>query len=140
MVQRELKKKNHLYVQLMYLTFCRVSLHEWEGSFALSYVPDTQHAILPSCGHNVLLVGVSVHTMQRDTIPESKNKQMNKMKHNPLLQFSLHWNQYFENHTSKKVKRSYKEKIWVGELLGCLKSQSFSCPMEFTVKTSVVRR
>lgn len=87
---KRIKKKMHLYAQLMYLTFCRVSLHEWQGCFALSYVPDTQHAILPSCGHNVLLVGVSVYTMQRDTIPESKNKQMNKMKHNPLLEFSLH--------------------------------------------------
>lgn len=57
-----------------YRTFCRVSLHEGERCVALSYVPDAQHAILPSCGHYVLLVGVSVHTVQRDTIPKPKNK------------------------------------------------------------------
>lgn len=35
---------------------------------------------------------------------------------------------------------SYKDRICEGELLCSLRSHSFSCPMEFTVKTSVVLR
>ena len=36
--------------------------------------------------------------------------------------------------------KSYKERIWDGVLLCCLKSHSLSWPMEFTVKISVVLR
>lgn len=47
---------------------------------------------------------------------------------------TISWKQFRYNRSS------YKEKICDGELLGCLKSHSFNCPIEFTVKISVVRR
>lgn len=49
------------------------------------------------------------------------------------------YNQYGKNHLDIP-RSSYNEKICDGELLGCRKSHSFNCPIEFTVKISVVRK
>lgn len=37
-----------------------------------------------------------------------------------------------------KMKSSYKERIWDGDVLCCLKSHILSWPIELTVKISVV--
>lgn len=51
------------------LTFSRVRLHKCEGCIALSHIPDTEHTVLASCGHNMLLIRVSVHAVQRHSVP-----------------------------------------------------------------------
>ena len=48
-----------------------MGLHEREGHVALPHVPDTQHAILASSGHYMLLVRVSVHAMQGHSVPSA---------------------------------------------------------------------
>lgn len=64
-----------LLFTVLALTFSRVCFHERKWHVALSHIPDAQHPILPSSGHNMLLVRVSVHTMQRDSISSSKMRK-----------------------------------------------------------------
>lgn len=117
------------------LTFSRVCLHEWEGCVALSDVPDTEHAILPSCGYNVLLVWMSVHTVQRDSVSWPEKKKASILEY---LINKITWMQHVI--TNLHMMSSYRERIWDGELFCCLKSHILSWPMEFTVKISVVLR
>lgn len=58
------------------LTLSRVGLHEGEGCAPLSHVPDTEHSVLTSRGYNVLLVRVSINTVERDSVPRPKGKQI----------------------------------------------------------------
>lgn len=69
----------HLLSSLTWiLTFCFMSIQQGHWHSTLPDVPDTQHPILASCGHNVLLIGVSVHTVQWNSVAcpvkEKKNK------------------------------------------------------------------
>lgn len=65
------------------LTFGRVRLHQWEGHVALPYIPDAQHAVLASCGNDVLLVWVSVYTVERNSISSAvAHRRMTRLSRN----------------------------------------------------------
>jgi hypothetical protein len=46
------------------LTFSFVSLQQRYRHSALSHIPNTQHSILASSGYNMLLVGMSINTVE----------------------------------------------------------------------------
>lgn len=74
------------YVIQRVLTFCRMGLYEREGRIALPHIPDTQHPVLPSCGHYVLLIWVFIHTVQGHSVPGAARTQHTST-HNKILTF-----------------------------------------------------
>lgn len=80
----------HLLSSLTWiLTFCFMSIQQGHWHSTLPDVPDTQHPILAPCGHNVLLTGVSVHTVQWNSVTRPVKEKKNKYIHQSFIQFTF---------------------------------------------------